>query len=79
MLLGMPVQYDENMPDIAANAFPIALGDFTSGLLVVNRRGMTVIRDLISKPGHIKYLIDMRMGAGIRNFEAIKLLKVAAS
>ena len=78
-LLGMPVQYDENMPDIAANSFPIALGDFTSGLLVVNRRGMTVIRDLISKPGHIKYQIDMRMGAGVRNFEAIKLLKVAAS
>lgn len=77
-LLGMPVQYDENMPDVAANAFPIALGDFNEALLVVNRRGMTVIRDMTSKPGHVKFLIDMRMGAGIRNYEAVKLLKVSA-
>ena len=78
-LLGMPVQYDENMPDVGAGAFPIALGDFNAGMLVVNRRGMTVIRDMTSKPGHVKFLVDMRMGAGLRNFEAIKLLKVAAS
>lgn len=78
-LLGMPVRYDENMPDVEANSFPIALGDFTSALLVVNRRGMTVIRDMTSRPGHVKFLIDMRMGAGMRNFEAVKLLKIAAS
>ena len=78
-LLGMPVRYDENMPKVEAGSFPIALGDFNSGLLVVNRRGMTVIRDMTSKPGHVKFLIDMRMGSGVRNFEAIKLLKIAAS
>ena len=78
-LLGSPVYYDANMPDVAANKFPIAYGDFNSALLIVNRRGMTVIRDLTSRPGHVKYLIDMRLGAGIRNFDAIKLLKVAAS
>lgn len=78
-LLGMPVRYDENMPTVGAGNFPIALGDFNSGLLVVNRRGMTVIRDMTSKPGHVKFLIDMRIGSGVRNFEAIKLLKIAAS
>lgn len=79
LLLGMPVRYDENMQDVGAGNFPIALGDFTAGMLVVNRRGMTVIRDMTSKPGHVKFLIDLRLGAGIRNFEAIKLLKIAAS
>lgn len=77
-LLGNPVYYDEYMPDVAANAFPVAFGDFSEAMVVVNRRGMTVIRDMTSVPGHIKFLIDMRLGAGVWNFEAVKLLKVAA-
>lgn len=77
-LLGNPVYYDEYMPDVAANAMPIAFGDFGEAMIVVNRRGMTVIRDNTSVPGHIKFLIDMRLGAGCWNFEAVKLLKVAA-
>lgn len=77
-LLGNPVYYDEYMPDVAANEFPIAFGDFSEAMIVVNRRGMTIIRDMTSVPGHIKFLIDMRLGAGCWNFEAVKLLKVAA-
>lgn len=77
-LMGNPVYYDEYMPDIAANAFPIAFGDFSEAMLVVNRRGMTVIRDTVSVDGHIVFKIDMRLGAGVQNFEAVKLLKIAA-
>lgn len=79
MMLGAPVRYDENMPDVAAGAFPIAYGDFTTALRIVNRRGMTVIRDDLSVPGQVKFNIDRRLGAGLVNFEAIKLLKIAAS
>lgn len=79
MILGSPVRYDENMPDIAENAFPIAYGDFTTALRIVNRRGMTVIRDDLSIPGQVKFNIDRRLGAGLVNFEAIKLLKIKAS
>lgn len=78
-LLGSPVYFDAKMPDIGAGKFPIAFGDFNAALLVVQRRGMTVIRDMTSLPGQVKFLIDTRLGAGIRNFEAIKLLKIAAS
>lgn len=77
-ILGNPVYYDEYMPDIAANAYPIAYGDFGEAMLVVNRRGMTVIRDNISVDGHIMYKVDIRLGAGVQNFEAVKLLKIAA-
>ena len=79
MMLGAPVRYDENMPDIAESAFPIAYGDFTTALRIVNRRGMTVIRDDLSIPGQVKFNIDRRLGAGLVNFEAIKLLKIKAS
>lgn len=77
-LMGNPVYYDEYMPDVAASAFPIAFGDFSEAMLVVNRRGMTVIRDTISVDGHIVFKMDMRLGAGVQNFEAAKLLKIAA-
>ena len=77
LLLGYPVRYDVNMPDIAANNFPIAFGNFNQALLVVNRRGMTVIRDMTGVPGHVRFHIDLRLGMGVRNFEAIKLLKIA--
>lgn len=77
-LMGSPVYFDAHMPDVAANACPVAFGDISAAMLVVERRGMTVIRDLTTRPGYMRFLIDMRMGAGVRNFEAIKLLKVAA-
>ena len=76
-LLGYPVRYDVNMPDIEANKFPIAFGNFNAAMLVVNRRGMTVIRDMTSVPGHVRFHIDLRLGMGLRNFEAVKLLKVS--
>lgn len=77
-LFGHPVYYDEYMPDLAANAYPIAFGDFSEAVLIINRRGMTVIRDNTSVPGHIKFLVDMRLGGGVQNFEAVKLLKCVA-
>jgi hypothetical protein len=33
-LAGYPVETDENMPDIGANLFPIAVGDFKRGYLI---------------------------------------------
>lgn len=76
--MGYPVRYDVNMPDIEANKFPIAFGNFNQAMLVVNRRGMTIIRDMTSVPGHVRFHIDLRLGMGLRNFEAVKLLKVSA-
>lgn len=81
MLLGFPVRYDSNMPTAGESTkypFPIAFGDFNTAMLIINRRGLTVIRDMTSKPGHVKFLIDLRIGMGLRNFEAVKLLKVSA-
>ena len=38
-LLGFPVVEAEDMPDIAANTFSIAFGDFRRGYLIVDRAG----------------------------------------
>ncbi len=78
-LLGYGVEIDDNMPDIAANSLSIAFGDFKRGYQVVDRRGISVIRDNLTKKGWTKFYTTKRVGGGIKNFEAIKLMKFAAS
>jgi hypothetical protein len=60
------------MPDIAANALPIAFGDFRSGYLVVDRTGVRVLRDPYSAKPYVHFYTTKRVGGGgVQNFEAI--------
>lgn len=77
--LGSPVEIDDNMPDIAANSYSVAYGNFKRGYTIVNRSGTTLIRDNITSKGVTKFNFRRRSGGGITNFEAIKLLKFATS
>lgn len=67
------------MPDIAANAFSIAFGDFKAGYLVVDRMGVRVLRDPYSAKPYVLFYTTKRVGGGVQNFEAIKLIKFAVS
>ena len=78
-LMGFPVAEGEEMPDIAANALSIAIGDFRSGYLVVDRTGIRVLRDPYSAKPYVLFYTTKRVGGGVQNFEAIKLVKFAAS
>ncbi|MES2905720.1 MAG: phage major capsid protein [Pseudomonadota bacterium] len=78
MLMGFPVVEAEDMPDIAANAFPLAFGDFRSGYLIVDRAGIQVLRDPYSAKPYVLFYTVKRVGGGVQDFAAIKLLKVAA-
>ena len=78
-LLTFPVVEAEDMPDIAANAFAIAFGDFRSGYLVVDRQGVRVLRDPFSAKPYVLFYTTKRVGGGVQDFDAIKLLKFAAS
>lgn len=79
MIMGRPVAIFEDMPDIAANAFPIGLGDLSRGYLIVNRVGIRVIRDEITAPGYVKWNASKRVGGKIKDSDAIKLIKCAVS
>lgn len=79
LLLGSPVEIDDNMPDIAANSLSIAFGNFKRAYTIVDRRGIAVIRDPFTKKGVTKFHISKRVGGGITNFEALKFMKFAAS
>ncbi len=78
-LLGFPVTEIEAMPDVAANAMAVAFGDFEKGYLIVDRAGVRVLRDPYSAKPHVLFYTTKRVGGGVQNFDAVKLLKFAAS
>jgi HK97 family phage major capsid protein len=78
-LLGYPVAEAEDMPDIASNSYSIAFGDFARGYLIVDRIGIRTLRDPYSAKPYVLFYTTKRVGGGVQNFEAIKLMKFAAS
>ncbi|OJF95894.1 capsid protein [Pararhizobium antarcticum] len=78
-LMGFPITEAEDMPDIAANSYGIAFGNFAAGYLIVDRTGVRVLRDPYSAKPYVLFYTTKRVGGGVQNFEAIKLVKFAAS
>ncbi|HWU62292.1 MAG TPA: phage major capsid protein [Ensifer sp.] len=74
-LMGYPVVEAEDMPNIGADSFSIAIGDFRAGYLVVDRLGVRVLRDPYSAKPYVLFYTTKRVGGGVQNFEAIKLIK----
>ncbi|MBP1805513.1 phage major capsid protein [Rubellimicrobium aerolatum] len=78
-LMGYKVLICEDMPDIAANSLSIAFGDFQAGYTVAERPDLRVLRDPYSAKPHVLFYATKRVGGGVTDFAAIKLLKFAAS
>jgi len=79
LVLGKPVVIDDNMPAIGANSYSIAYANFKRAYRILDRRGIALIRDNITTKGTTKFNFRKRVGGGIRNFEAIKLMKFGTS
>jgi HK97 family phage major capsid protein len=78
-LMTFPVIEAEDMPDIGANSLSVAFGDFRRGYLVVDRQGVRVLRDPFTAKPYVLFYTTKRVGGGVQDFDAIKLLKFAAS
>jgi HK97 family phage major capsid protein len=76
-LMSFSVIEAEDMPNIAADAYAIAFGDFRRGYLIVDRLGVRTLRDPYSAKPYVLFYTVKRVGGGVQNFEAIKLLKFA--
>ena len=74
-LLGFPVTEAEDMPDASPGSLSIAFGDFRRGYLVVDRAGIRVLRDPYSAKPYVLFYTTKRVGGGVQDFDAIKLLK----
>ena len=77
--MSFPVTEAEDMPDIATDAPAIAFGDFRRGYLVVDRAGVRILRAPYSAKPYVLFYTTKRVGGGVQNFDAIKVMKFSAS
>ncbi|WP_370334838.1 phage major capsid protein [Parvularcula marina] len=77
-LLGFPVTESEDMPDVGTSTTPVAFGDFARGYLIVDRAGIQVLRDPYSAKPYVLFYTTKRVGGGVQDFSAIKLLSMSA-
>src|SRR3990167_3292963 len=76
-ILGQPYQLFQDMPSALTDGLLIAAyGDFKQGYLIVDRAGISVLRDPISNKGFVGFYTTRRVGGDVVNFEAIKILKI---
>lgn len=78
-LLGHPVVTDDFMPDLSSDTYPIAFADFKRFYYVIDRKGISILRDPFTAYPYVKFVARKRVGGGIANFEAAKFLKCATS
>lgn len=77
-LLGYPVRQAADMAALAAASLSVAFGNFKAGYTIVDRLGVTVLRDPFSSKPFVEFYARKRVGADVTNFEALKLLVTSA-
>lgn len=78
-LLGKPVYMASDLPStVTASTDTIIYGDIKAGYQIVDRVGIRVLRDPFTAKPYVLFYTTKRVGGGVKNFEAIKILKVKA-
>jgi len=79
-IAGSPYALANDVPDIAAGAFPVLFGDFFRGYTITDRTGVSVIRDELTqkKRAIIEFCIKRWNTGQVTLPEAITVLKVKA-
>lgn len=77
VLLGKNVIFCDDMQAISANALATAYGDFQLGYTVVDRLGLTVLRDPYTSKGNVIFYTSKRTGGAVTNYDSFKIGKIA--
>lgn len=75
-LLGVPVYESSDMPTPKKGAISIALADFKSAYMIVDRAGINMMRDPFTEKPFVKFYTTKRVGGDIIDTNAIKLLRL---
>jgi HK97 family phage major capsid protein len=78
-LLGFPVAILEDLPSIGANSFSIVFGDMAQAYLIVDRLGISILRDPYSSKPKVQFYTRKRTGGDVIDFDALKFLKFGTS
>jgi len=73
-IMGYPVTEIEDMPDIGTGNAAIAFGDFRRFYLIADRQGARVLRDPYSAKPFVLFYTTKRVGGGVQNFDAAKVM-----
>lgn len=75
-LLGYPVVIDDNMPQLVSGSasISVAFGDFSNGYQIVDRQNFSLMRDPFSMKPFVEFYATKRVGGGVVDFDAIKLI-----
>lgn len=76
-ILGYDIIEFNDMPDIAASSLSVVFGDMKQAYQIVDRIGVRVLRDPFTAKPYVKFYTTKRVGGGLKNFEAIKILKTS--
>lgn len=79
LLFGYPVAISDYMANEGENAFIAAFGDFKKAYTIVDRLGINILRDPYTNPPFTKFYVSKRVGSMLKDSEAVKVLKCAAS
>ncbi len=77
VILGVPVRMSTTMPTVTTNTLSVALADWREAYMIVDRLGISLLRDPYSSKPYIEYYFRRRVGGDVANFQAIKIGKVA--
>lgn len=77
-LLGYPIEFSEDMPDVAPGALSIALANWPRAYVIVDKLGVRILRDPFSDKPRVLIYAYKRVGGQLANSEAIKLMKIGA-
>ena len=78
-LLGKPVVFFNDIPDIAADALAMVYGDFSVGYTIVDRIGFRVIRDNVTNKPFVLFYTTKRTGGDVTSYESYKIQKLAVN
>lgn len=80
-ILGRPAIEAVDMPDIAANSFPVVFGDFASGYRIYDRVAIALLRDpyTVATSGLVRFHARRRVGGSVVRAESIRKMKIATA
>lgn len=77
-ILGLPVRMSTSMPVVAASALSVALADWKEAYMIVDRLGITMLRDPYTSQPFILFRFRKRVGGDVVNYQAIKIGTIEA-
>lgn len=78
LLLGRPILKANDMPAVAADSLSIAYGDFRRGYKIVDRKGISILRNPYTARPFVTFFTTKRVGGDVTINEAIKIQKLEA-